>query len=383
VDQQVLATGELVTSIIEDRDGEPLIIAYNGNIATRRSIFRLERSDPPAGDFPLLLSDAPWLIDLAKGGEAAGVLPYDVIAPLWSDGAVKTRFLAVPGLDKVGYRGENAYAFTTDTLFIKNFHLPLDRRQPAATKLIETRLLIKRDGQWRGFSYQWTDDETDGFLLSDEAHRRDFDVVDETGTTVTQTWTYPSRTDCLRCHTDVKNGVLGFETVQINRDFDYGGATDNQLRTLEHIGLFEEALPGTPETLPRLIDPRDNRATLTARVKAYLHANCAMCHQPGGTTPTTLDLRWQTPLEEMVLVNVQATHSAGELADLGVDTRIAPGMPETSALDARMAAGAGKIYKMPPLARAEIDPFVDGVVRPWILQLGGVLAAEPEWILYP
>jgi hypothetical protein len=208
-------------------------------------------------------------------------------------------------------------------------------------------------------------------------------VIDDTGTTVTQTWTYPSRTDCLRCHTDVKNTILGFETVQLNRDFGYAETNDNQLRTLEHIGLFADPLPSPPDALPRLVDPRGGGASLTDRVKAYLHANCAMCHQPAGTTPTTLDLRWETPLEEMALVGEPATHSAGELTDLGIDTRVAPGMPTLSALHARMAAGADKIYKMPPLARGEVDPFVDAVVRPWILQLGGLLAAEPEWMVYP
>ena len=40
------------------------------------------------------------------------------------------------------------------------------------------------------------------------------------------------------CHSRAANFVLGLTEVQMNKDHDYGGVRDNQLRTLEHLGVF-------------------------------------------------------------------------------------------------------------------------------------------------
>ena len=74
------------------------------------------------------------------------------------------------------------------------------------------------------------------------------------------------------CHTMPAKFVLGVNTLQMNRDFDYGGVVDNQLRAWEHIGLFTKPLPAPPEKLPSLVDysgraqgPRSPRPFLSAR----------------------------------------------------------------------------------------------------------------------
>jgi uncharacterized repeat protein (TIGR03806 family) len=375
-DVRLLNSQTGVIQITEDPDGEPLFMtrALPGNM------FTLEPPLVAEGEFPLSLSQAPWLIDLARGESVDGVLPYDVNVPLWSDGAVKTRFVAVPGLDKVGYRAENSYEFSTHTLFVKNFFLPRDRRDSEALRIVETRLLVRRETGWSGYSYEWNDEESDAYLLTNTRHTREVALIEGDGTSGSQTWVYPSRQDCQSCHTSVKNGVLGFETVQLNRDFGFELAVDNQLRTFEHIGLFEEALPAAPAALDRLTGPGDAPASLMVRAKAYLHANCAMCHQPGGTAPVDIDFRWETPLESMRLVDVPAVDPQIGINLTDVFSRIAPGDPEHSALYVRMAVEGGATSSMPPLARLIADPAVQSVIEPWILQLGGVLTADEAWL---
>ena len=45
------------------------------------------------------------------------------------------------------------------------------------------------------------------------------------------------------CHSRAAGFVLGLNTPQMNHVHDYGGVSDNQLRTLDHIGIFQEPLP--------------------------------------------------------------------------------------------------------------------------------------------
>ena len=49
----------------------------------------------------------------------------------------------------------------------------------------------------------------------------------------------------------------------MNRDHDYGGIVDNQIRALDHIGLFKTRLAGSPESLPRFVNPYDEKADLS------------------------------------------------------------------------------------------------------------------------
>ena len=156
------------------------------------------------------------------------------------------------------------------------------------------------------------------------------------------------------------------QTSQLNRDHDYGSVTDNQLRAFEHIGLFGGCLPGRPATLARLADPAATSATLAERARAYLHANCAHCHHPGGTAPTAIDLRAETPFAATGLCN--ADPQAGDLGIAGAKL-IAPGRADDSVLWLRMAMRGDA--QMPPLASHVVDPLGSAVVADWIASLTG------------
>ncbi len=134
------------------------------------------------------------------------------------------------------------------------------------------------DGGWAGYSYEWLDDQSDAILLP-------------AGKTKPlpngQLWAYPNRAQCMQCHTEAAGFTLGVEHSQLNGDYLYPatGRRANQLRTLDHIGLFdrETPLPADLSALPALTMIHDQTQPLAHRVRS-LHTNCSGCHRPGDDT---------------------------------------------------------------------------------------------------
>jgi len=195
------------------------------------------------------------------------------------------------------------------------------------------------------------------------------------GTVRTQTWYYPSRQDCLTCHTRNAGGVLGVKTRQLNCDLRYdSGVTDNQIRAWNHAGLFDRKLSeATLAKLPALAHTDDKTRTLEDRARSYLDANCAHCHRPGGTV-ASFDLRYDTPLPQQGLLE------APVLIDEGIDhaRAVAPNDIWRSIIYLR--ASALDSIKMPPLARNQVDEKGMALLREWIQSLPGPPVLEPPVI---
>src|SRR5690606_14507261 len=145
--------------------------------------------------------------------------------------------------------------------------------------------------------------------------------------------------------------ALGLTTAQINRDVRYGDAPEQaQLGALAAVDLleFEGGATPDPTSLPALVDPRDEDASLTDRARAYMQANCAHCHQPSWMRP---DLRAATPLAESGVC--EPTEFPSPWVP-GV-VRVIPGAPEESNLWLRMSTrGMGQ---MPAIGTAVVDPL--------------------------
>ena len=126
--------------------------------------------------------------------------------------------------------------------------------------------------------------------------------------------------------------------------------------------MLSDPLPGPVAGLDALADPADSGASLNDRARAYLHTNCAQCHRPGGPTPSSLDLRYSTPLSATNACDVQP--SSGDLG-IGPGARIiAPGSAALSVLPARMnRRDAGG---MPPLGSSLPDAAGVALIDSWI-----------------
>jgi hypothetical protein len=157
---------------------------------------------------------------------------------------------------------------------------------------------------------------------------------------------------------------LGVNTLQMNKDHDYGGVTANQLATLEHLGIFKEKLPKQPEELPRLVDYHDSSADINLRARSYLHANCSHCHRTWGGGNAEFHILANLPLKE-----TKALAAKPQQGDLGIaDARIiAPGDPARSLFLARMKRlGLGR---MPHVASSVVDEVGVKVIEEWIRSL--------------
>lgn len=321
---------------------------------------------------PPLLSQTGTFSDLGTLTPRAGLLPYGVNSPLWTDGSKKLRWVALPNdgvadspNEKVTFSPDRPWEFPIGTVLVKQFDLAVNDADPSEVRRVETRFMVRAtDGSFYGVTYQWREDGSDADLLPGGAEE-DIEVIASDGTPRTQRWTFPSRGDCLACHNPASGYVLGVNTHQLNGDLAYPstGVTDNQLRTWNRLGLFSPALDeATIPGLLRSVAIDDDAAPLEHRVRSYLDANCAQCHRPGLLT-TPFDARLTTPIEAQALVDGLV------LYDLGIPEAriIAPQSIERSLLHRRVSALG--LHQMPPIGRNVVDDQAVRVISEWIFSL--------------
>lgn len=324
------------------------------------------------GTLPTLLSGTGVFAETAARTPAPGLIPYTLNQPMWTDGAIARNYLAVPRRDgpltpdeQIRLRPTNAWVFPAGTVLVKNLDLTVDERNPAVPpRRLETQILVRdANGAVYGVTYKWRPDQRDA-ELQPIGSSEDILITNATGVR-TQTWTYSSPADCLTCHTPVANYVLGVNTRQLNCDLTYPatGVTDNQIRTLNRLGMFSPAISETAIASYRKLSAlTDARAPLAERARSWLDANCAECHRPGGVA--NFDVRYDTALASQHLTNFPAGVSLG----FTNPEIIAPGDLNRSVLFARMNTNAPTI-KMPPLGRNRIDEAAVQVMADWINSL--------------
>jgi uncharacterized repeat protein (TIGR03806 family) len=326
------------------------------------------------GKMPALLSQTGAFQDLRALVPAAGLIPYDLIVAFWSDGAVKTRWVAIPN-EKVKFSPDGDWKFPKGTVFVKTFELGVDARNPGDKRRLETRLLVLDEaGGVYGVDYKWRPDFSDADLLATGV-TENISVKTSSGGVRTQAWSYPSRQDCLTCHNARAGGVLGVKTRQMNHGFTYpSGVTDNELRAWNHLGLFSPAIKD--EDLPgfvTLAKSTDTTRSLDDRARSYLDSNCSHCHQPGGTV-ANFDARYETPLEQQALINGPV------LIDQGVDKPRIIAPHDIWRSIAFMRVDTTGDIRMPPLARNTIDEAGVELLRQWITNMPGKDVLPPPSI---
>jgi uncharacterized repeat protein (TIGR03806 family) len=336
----------------EDEAGEIYAASQPG------TIYRFEATDGSSAGaaMPPTLSATGLFTDLAQLTAAPGVIDYEVNAPFWSDGARKQRWFVLPDGAAIGFAADGAWTFPVGTITVKHFELPL---AAGGTTRVETRVMVNRADGWTGYTYRWRADQRDADLLTSGASATYQTVNPATNAPTTLTWNFPSQAQCLNCHTQASGRALGLNTRQFNGSHTYAatGRGDNQLHTLNHIGIFSSDI-GAASQYSAMPAPTDASAALEARAKAWLDTNCSICHLPGGPTPVQMDLRYATALANMQLVGVANQGSVG-----GV--RVVAGNHSGSLLWQR-AGSTNSNVRMPPLGVQMVDDAGLKLLADWI-----------------
>ena len=239
--REIADTSLQIASFRVDRRGELLVTDYGSGLYRLVPTPRAERAAP----FPTLLSETGLFASTREHRPDPALIPYAVNAPGWNDGAEAERFMAVPGESKVGFDAGRSLTFPDGTALVQTLSFEREPGNPASRVRVETRVLLRQQGEWAGYSYRWNADQSDATLVGKAGEEAVLPVAGGDG--AGRKWRFPSRAECMACHSRAANFVLGVTGAQLNRDRDYGGVRDNQLRTLDHIGLFTAALPKPPQ----------------------------------------------------------------------------------------------------------------------------------------
>ncbi len=386
--KELASTRMQITAFSTNTRGELLICDHHGS--GEGGFFTLEMAPPVVqkAAFPRTLSETGLFTSVKDHTLHPGVLPYDVVAPFWSDGLQKTRALYLPAGGKIGYTSSRGWTFPDETVLVKSF-------ASAPGKWVETRLLTKQMGEWIGYSYKWNDEGTDAELVPSGGADQEITVAGQK-----QLWHYPSRAECMVCHSRAANFVLGLCELQMNKGSqiadwekrglfsnDWAGEAREQISARANaLGLkgkdadtYREArapqpgqrkikdsifLPTPPEKRKSLTDPTDATKPLELRAKSWIHANCSMCHVENGGGNARMELEFGTALKNMRILDVVPMHATFDLKDPRL---IAPSNPDNSVILKRVSTrGKGQ---MPPLASNKVDEAGVKLLAEWVKSL--------------
>lgn len=341
-----------------------------------------------AEGYPERLSD--WNLMSAANGVLtlnAKAVPYDLATPLFSDYALKLRTVTLPDGRSAVYDADDVFDFPVGTVISKTFYYPeaggavtygpeptvRGGAMPlAGLRLIETRLLVRRDAGWIAIPYVWNEEQTEASLARIGAVKR-LTLLRPDGRAEEFPYVVPNQTQCAGCHatnnTTRALHPIGPKARHLNKVSSFQEGF-NQLDWWLASGM----LSGVPEAgvHPRNASWTDETASLDARARAYLDANCSHCHSDVGPADTSgLDLRPGVPMGPR-FGWCKTTIAAGGGSG-GRPFDIVPGKPEASIFVYRMETTKPG-HMMPELGRAVSHEEGVRLIADWIAAMDGACA---------
>lgn len=339
-------TDQRIVAFTQGSKGELFVLDYDYT----GQIYELVPSGlkDTSATFPRRLSETGLFASLERMEPAAGVVPYEVRVPRWLDGAHADRFVAIPGDERIQLATDPAGAavYPEGTVFVQHISLP---STDGPTRL-ETQLLHYERGTWRPYSYLWDESGRDAALVDYAGASRT--IKQASGD---RTWHVNAVNECKLCHNAGPRFVLGFVPNQL--DFA------SQVPRLKDQGVIASATSLSAEDPSRLVDPHDASQPLEDRARSYLHANCAMCHHPGGNAIVSFYLRRDLPFDKL------NTNKGTNIGTFGMrDAKlIIPGDPYRSVLMYRMSKLG--FARMPYIGSRVVDSAGVALIEQWIREL--------------
>lgn len=220
---------------------------------------------------------------------ALDVLPFEPASSLFADYAHKKRFVWMPKGTKAIYNGDSkVLELPVGAALIKTFYYEnVQNIEPVGgTRIIETRVMIRRETGWLFANYVWNDEQTEAYY--DMAGS--FTAIswkDENNVIKSTDYKIPPEDLCMACHrlqVPAEIGVvntyipIGIKPQNLNNDYNYGTETKNQLKKWIDQGYLEDNF-NLPSQANTTINYNDVSKPIEIRARSYVDANCAHCHQ--------------------------------------------------------------------------------------------------------
>ncbi len=297
------------------------------------------------------------------------VLPFRPVSELFSDYALKARFVWMPDTVSatIVENEQGDIVFPDGAVLIKHFYYPDDLERPSEKRrIIETRLLVKKTGIWEAYPYLWNDQQTDARLKITGAT---IPVSFKDKNRISQQINYvlPNKNQCKNCHNrDEKLIPIGPKVRNLNVDFDYGnGITTNQLQKWQQHGLLDSF--DASKHISNMIDYNNTTAPIDQRARAYLDINCGHCHATNGPGNTSgLLLTWEE--KDNAKLGVFKTPVAAGIGAGPHTYNILPGNANESIMVYRMNATQPGIA-MPEIGRVTIHREGVDLISQWINEM--------------
>jgi uncharacterized repeat protein (TIGR03806 family) len=294
------------------------------------------------------------------------VLPYLPISELFSDYALKKRFVWIP---------ENTQATITSnfetiqlpigSVLIKTFYyenvLPSN-----VTKIIETRLMIRKSNGWIFADYIWNDAQTEAFLdLSGST--KEISWTDEQNVVQSIDYQIPNEAQCLLCHAGIDEvaNPIGIKPQNLNFEYSFPTGIKNQITKWSEMGFLATT---TLDDAANPVNYNDETKSLNLRARSYLDINCAHCHRDNGSSAQFV-MRFsfnETIQAQNLGLCISPSHTVP-----GFQGRIiTPGIPANSMIINRMQTN-DSFYRMPSVGRTTVHEEGKELLSNWILSLSG------------
>jgi parallel beta-helix repeat protein len=298
--------------------------------------------------------------------------PYDLNSTLFSDYALKARFIFIPEGKSAKYRDVEVFDFPVGTIISKTFWYQNKKTQK--NKVIETRLLIRRQAGWVALPYVWNEDQTEAVLKrGGETTELSTEWIDVASVQNKKSFPYhvPNANQCLNCHNlNNKMMPIGPKAKWLNRDGIGDWIGENQIQQmLVEKHLVVESTSDMVQ-MPQADDYNNVVIPLERRARAYLDINCTHCHNPGGSAGMSglwleLERDLKSPHAGICKHPVAAGTAAAQLK-----YDIVPGQPDKSILIRRMRSER-PANKMPELGRNLVHEEGVQLIEAWIKEMPG------------
>ncbi|MCZ6673280.1 MAG: hypothetical protein O7C75_10125, partial [Verrucomicrobia bacterium] len=301
---------------------------------------------PKVTPFPQTLSEVGVFADLFLLKPGEDFTEFKMNSPVWLPGVKQKSWMKIPNGKKIKFSEKEEWAFPEGSIIVHHFDTIAGVRH-------ETHVYWARgDGRFRAAAYRWNDEQSDVQLVKSS-------TVVQLPQNKSINWFSPGPERMV----DAKLALIGFVPQFNTRQLNHG----NQLLDWSQRSILNKRIDNADlATLPRLVSLDDVSASIDLKVRSYLDANCAVCHQPGGPSRGNFDLRFATDLVDQNLINAEPM--AGNM-DVDSARILIPGEPGKSILYLR--AARSDFFRMPPVSvHGAISPVLP-LMEEWIREMKG------------